>query len=641
MRGRFPLGATALPGGRCRFRVWAPHREEVAVHVLSPEDRTEALAKDEWGYHEAVLDGVGPGSDYLFRLDREVERPDPASRSQPQGVHGPSRVVKPEGIGREAGWFGLPLSRYVIYELHVGTFSPEGTFSGVAAALDRLRDLGVTAVELMPVARFPGERNWGYDGVYPFAVQDSYGGVAGLASLARACHERGLALILDVVYNHLGPEGNYLADFGPYFTDRYHTPWGPAVNFDGADSDGVRDYFIQNALYWLEAFGIDALRLDAVHAIKDLSARPFLRELAEAVDRAGRELNRRFHLIAESSLNDTRIIRPHEQGGFGLGAQWNDDFHHAVHALLTGERDGYYEDFGRIEHLARALDQGYVYTGQHSAFRRRRHGNPSRDLPGDRFVVSVQNHDQVGNRMMGDRLSGLVPFSDLKLAAGLLLLSPNVPLLFMGEEYGETAPFPYFVSHKDPDLVEAVREGRREEFDAFRWTGSPPDPVDEATFASARLNPGLAEGGRHESLQALYRRLLELRRTLPPLEIPDEIRPEVRAWPGELLTLHRRRGDQGALAIFSFRREEARFHLDLPPGDWRLLLDSEGGEWLESGSCGEVRRIDDRGAFSVRIQPRSFILLHRSRETHEPWKSISVSTDISTSRPVKTPGSRP
>jgi maltooligosyltrehalose trehalohydrolase len=611
------------------------------VHILSPEDRLEPLGRAPLGYHEAVLDGVGPGTDYLFLLDGEVERPDPASRAQPQGVHGPSRVAGPGDPDPDPGWFGLPLARYVIYELHVGTFSPEGTFHGVVRALDGLRDLGVTAVELMPVARFPGTRNWGYDGVYPFAVQDSYGGGEGLASMVKACHERGLAVILDVVYNHLGPEGNYLSDFGPYFTDRYHTPWGPAVNFDGPDSDGVRDYFLQNARYWLETFGIDALRLDAVHAIKDLSARPFLQELAETVDRAERELNRRIHLIAESSLNDTRIIRAPEQGGFGLDAQWNDDFHHAVHALLTGEREGYYEDFGRIEHLAKALDQGYVYTGQHSRFRRRRHGNPSRDLPGDRFVVSIQNHDQVGNRMKGDRLSGLVGFSDLKLAAGLMLLSPNVPLLFMGEEYGETAPFPYFISHTDPDLVEAVRRGRKEEFEAFQWTGSPPDPFDEATFRSARPNPELARGGRHRSLYALYRRLLELRRSLPPLEIPDAVRPEVRAWPGALMTLHRRGRDEGVLAIFHFGRSEARFHVELPEADWRLLLDSEGGAWMEPGPGGEVRRIDDRGSFEVRVQPRSFMLMHRSRETSEPWKSISVSTGTSTSRPEKTPGSRP
>jgi maltooligosyltrehalose trehalohydrolase len=613
----------------------------VAVHITAPEDRLEPLAGDDRGYYETVLEGVGPGTDYLFRLDGRVERPDPASRSQPQGVHAPSRVAPFEEIEPVSGWFGLPLSRYVIYELHVGTFSPEGTFSGVARGLDRLRDLGVTAVELMPVARFPGDRNWGYDGVYPFAVQDSYGGMEGLRSLVRACHDRGLAVILDVVYNHLGPEGNYLSEFGPYFTDRYHTPWGLAVNFDGPHSGGVRDYFIQNALYWIEAFGIDALRLDAVHAIKDFSARPFLLELAEAVDRTERELDRRVHLIAESSLNDTRLIRLPEQGGFGLDAQWNDDFHHAVHTLLTGEREGYYEDFGRIEHLALALDRGFVYTGQHSAFRRRRHGNPSGDLPGDRFVVSIQNHDQVGNRMQGDRLSGLVGFGDLKLAAGLMLLSPNIPLLFMGEEYGETAPFPYFISHTDPDLVEAVRKGRKEEFRSFQWSGTPPDPFDEATFRAARLDPTLAEGGRHRALNALYRRLLELRRTLPPLEIPDEIRPEVREWPGSLLTLHRRRGEEGALAIFHLGREEANFRLDLPPADWRLLLDSEGGEWMESEPGGEVRRMDDRGLFEVRVRPRSFMLLHRSGETSEPWKNISVSTDTSTSRPAKTPGSKP
>ncbi len=640
MRERNPLGATPLDADRCRFRVWAPLREQVGLHVTSPEDRLVPMDPDGSGYHETVVQGVRPGARYLFRLGEDLERPDPASRFQPQGVHGPSEVVPSASPAREPAWCGLPLSDYVMYEVHVGTFSPKGTFEGVVEELDRLRDLGITALELMPVAQFPGGRNWGYDGVYPFAVQDTYGGISGLRSLVEACHARGMAVVLDVVYNHLGPEGNYLADFGPYFTDRYHTPWGPAVNFDGSDSGGVRDYFTQNALYWIEGFGIDALRLDAVHAIMDFSARPFLQELAEAAAGARLTLNRSVHLIAESSLNDTRLVRRPEQGGFGLDAQWNDDFHHAVHALLTGERDGYYADYGRMEHLAKALDQGYVYTGQHSVFRRRRHGNPSGDLPGTRFVVSVQNHDQVGNRMRGNRLGHLVSFCDLKLAAGLMLLSPNLPLLFMGEEYGETAPFPYFISHTDSDLVEAVRAGRREEFAAFRWSGEPPDPYDEATFASARLNPELRRSGPGRALEALYRELLGLRRRLPPLEIPNRVRPEIRLWPGTLLTLHRRREPEGVVALFHLGPDPGRFTLDLPEGDWRLRLDSGTGPWAEDEAQGSFHPLS-QGAYALSLPPRSFMLLHRSEETSEPWKEPSVFTGTSTSPREKTPGSKP
>jgi maltooligosyltrehalose trehalohydrolase len=358
----------------------------------------------------------------------------------------------------------------------VGTFTPEGTFEAIIPHLDELRELGITAVELMPVAQFPGTRNWGYDGVYPFAVQNSYGGPEGLKRLVNACHGRGIAVVLDVVYNHLGPEGNYLWDFGPYFTDRYKTPWGSAINFDGPHSDPVRRLFIENALYWVTEFRMDGLRIDAVHGILDFSAYPFLEELASAVHEKAERLNRRVYVIAESDLNDTRVIRSRELGGYGLDAQWNDDFHHALHTLLTEDQTGYYQDFGRLGDLVKAFREGFVCSGQYSSYRRRRHGNSSRDIPAGCFVVFAQNHDQVGNRMRGERLSQLVCRERMKLAAGVVFLSPFIPLLFMGEEYGETAPFPYFISHSDADLVEAVRRGRREEFAAFGWSQEPPDP---------------------------------------------------------------------------------------------------------------------------------------------------------------------
>ena len=414
----------------------------------------------------------------------------------------------------------MPLAEYIIYELHVGTFSPQGTFDGAISGLDYLCELGITAVELMPVAQFPGERNWGYDGTYPFAPQNSYGGPDGLKRLVDACHCRGLAVVLDVVYNHLGPEGNYLHSFGPYFTDRYRTPWGEAVNFDGPDSDPVRHYFIANALYWLTEYHIDALRLDAVHGIYDFSARHFLRELAETVHRQGEALGRQVHVIAESDLNDVRLINPPESGGYGLDAQWNDDFHHALWALLTGERAGYYGDFGRFSDLVKAFREGFVYSGGYSAYRRRRHGSSSAEVPASRLVVFSQNHDQVGNRLRGERSGEQLTLQQLKLAAATVLLSPYLPLLFMGEEYGESAPFPYFVSHGDAELVEAVRRGRLAEFAGFAHQGSPPDPQAEATFLSAKVDQQQRRRGDQRVLFDFYRDLIRLRRAWAPLFRP-------------------------------------------------------------------------------------------------------------------------
>jgi maltooligosyltrehalose trehalohydrolase len=368
------LGATYSGNGRCRFLVWAPLVSRVDLHVVSPADRTFPLEKDRQGYHRATLDDIGSGSLYFYRLDGERERPDPASRFQSQGIHGPSQVVDLYFPWEDRDWTGPPLEEYIIYELHVGTFTARGTFNALIPHLDELRDLGITAVELMPVAQFPGSRNWGYDGAYPFAVQDSYGGPEGLKSLVDACHRKGLAVVLDVVCNHLGPEGNHLGDFGPYFTERYKTLWGAALNFDGPYSDHVRRFFIENAVYWMSEFHIDALRLDALHAILDISARPFIEELAASFHEKARQLGRRAYLFGESSANDARLIRQPESGGYGLDAQWNDDFHHSLHTLLTGERAGYYRDFGKIRHLVKAFREGFVYSGQYSEYRRRSHG---------------------------------------------------------------------------------------------------------------------------------------------------------------------------------------------------------------------------------------------------------------------------
>jgi maltooligosyltrehalose trehalohydrolase len=567
-----------------------------------------APLQEENGYHQALVEGAGPGSLYFFRLDREKERPDPASRFQPQGVHGPSQVMSPIFPWADQGWFGLPLRDYVLYELHVGAFSPEGTFAGAVAYLDELRELGVTAVELMPVAQFPGQRNWGYDGVYPFAVQDSYGGPEGLKTLVNECHNRGLAVVLDVVYNHLGPEGNYLRDFGPYFTDRYNTPWGQAINFDGPESREVRRFFIENALYWVTEFHIDALRLDAVHAILDFSAEPFLKELAEAVHEQAERLNRRVHLIAESDLNDTRLLRSPERGGYGLDGQWSDDFHHCLHTLLTGETTGYYEDFGRVEDLQRAMGEGFVYGGRYSPHRRRPHGNSSREIPAARLVIFSQNHDQVGNRLLGERLGRLTSFEGLKLAAGVVFLSPYIPLLFMGEEYGEEAPFPYFISHGDPELVEAVRRGRRKEFSAFRWTQEPPDPQDEETFRSARLDRSRREKEPNRTLYALYRELLALRRCHPVLSRMNKDRQEIHSFEEKKVLMQRRweEGDE-VLAVYHFGETPQDILPPFTQGDWVKLLDSADPKWGGPGT--EIpEKLPAEERMPLRLSPRSFLL---------------------------------
>jgi maltooligosyltrehalose trehalohydrolase len=608
------LGAQFLGGDRCSFLAWAPEAQMLDVRLISQgQERFIRLKRLSRGYHGAVVEGVFPGDTYLFRLNGEMERPDPASRYQPQGVHEASEIVDPTFVWGDRTWFGLPLRHYIIYELHVGTFTGEGTFDGVVSQLTELKELGVTALELMPVAQFPGRRNWGYDGVFPFAVQNSYGGPAGLKRLVNAAHQAGLAVVLDVVYNHLGPEGNHLADFGPYFTDRYRTPWGLALNFDGEHSDEVRRFFIENALYWQSEFHIDALRLDAVHAIKDTSAYPFLEELADRTHRKAEELNRRFHLIAESDLNHARLISPKPAGGCGLDAQWSDDFHHCLHVLLTGEQDGYYADYQAVPALlARVFRQGYAYTGQYSSFRKRRHGQRADLSSPGQFVVFSQNHDQVGNRRQGDRLSRLADLESLKLSAAAVLLSPFIPLLFMGEEYGETAPFQYVTSHTDPEVVEAVRQGRREEFSSFAWKGEAPDPQAEETFQDCILNRGLCRlQSAHGALFGFYQELIRLREAVPAITQArkEDIKP--RAFEAErALQVVYHSDTPSACLVLCFSEKPVCISLEGIAGDWTKLLDSAASTWGGSGS-----QIPDRFSctqgFAFDFNPRSVVLFQK------------------------------
>jgi maltooligosyltrehalose trehalohydrolase len=501
-----PLGAWPRSDGTTEFRVWAPRAESISLRL--GRDREVALDDAGYGVREVVTDAQA-GEDYVYVLDGETY-PDPASRWQPEGIRGPSRIVD---LPPPTSSFAAPSMRdLVIYELHIGTFGAQGTFEAAIEHLPRLAALGITAVEIMPVAEFPGHHGWGYDGIYISAAQSSYGGPHGLRRLVDAAHDAGLAVILDVVYNHVGASGTpALEAFGPYFTDKYETPWGRAMNYDDAECDPVREWVLQSATGWVRDFGIDGLRLDAIHAIVDSSAE----HLVEAVARHVHETRADAMVIAESGLNDPRVMRDRAVGGWGCDAAWADDFHHSVRTLVTDEREGYYEEFGRVADLAKAFHRPHVHDGTYSSFRHRRFGAPADDVPPDRFVVFAQNHDQVGNRALGDRL----PPPARPLAAFLTLLSPFVPLLFMGEEYGEDAPFQFFTDHIDPLIADATREGRREEFASFTSFAAEeiPDPQDPQTFERSKLTRRA-----DRALADLYLRLIEVRRRLPPGD-PDAI----------------------------------------------------------------------------------------------------------------------
>jgi maltooligosyltrehalose trehalohydrolase len=490
-----------------RFSVWAPSARRLAIRVGG---RDHPMLPEPDGWFSAEVAGIGAGARYHVVFEDGRFRPDPASRRLPEGVHGASQVFDAaRHAWRNGGWKGHPLEELVFYELHVGTFTPEGTLDAASDRLADLAELGVTCVELMPVQPFPGERNWGYDGVAPYAVQESYGGPEALQRFVDRAHGVGLSVCLDVVYNHLGPEGNYLPEFGPYFTSRHRTLWGDAVNYDGPGSREVRGFFIGAALQWVKDFRVDALRLDATHAIVDDSPRHLVGALRDAVDDLARRAGRHLHVVAENDANDRKVLDP--PPGWGCSAVWADDLHHALHALLTGERKAFLGDFGRADDVARALAEGFVHQGQFSPFRKRTHGTDVRGLAPSRFVTCAQNHDQVGNRPMGERLAALVPAEALLPVATLVLLGSGLPLLFMGEEYGERNPFLYFTSHTDPKLARAVTEGRRREFIAELGGGARvPDPQAEATFRQSKLAP--RRDGPHGALRDHHRRLLAVRR---------------------------------------------------------------------------------------------------------------------------------
>ncbi|CAN5743450.1 malto-oligosyltrehalose trehalohydrolase [soil metagenome] len=596
------LGATVV-GSATRFEVWAPDASRVEVGMvaaygdhrahdltLMPSSDEHVDAVDEgWrstrGCWSGVVQDVGAGDRYRFRLDGGEWRADPASSWQPEGVHGPSVVVaRPATDWSDDGWAGVDLAATVLYEMHVGTFTLEGTFDAAIDQLERLARLGVTMVEVMPVAAFPGVRNWGYYGVFPFAVQESYGGPAGLARFVDAAHGAGLGVVLDVVYNHFGPEGNVAQDYGPYLTDAFSTPWGGAMNMVGPGSDGVRRFCIENACRWVDEFHVDGLRLDAVHAIVDASPVPMVEELTTAVHRIAAAEGRTVLVTVESNTNDPRIVRTRDQHGWGCDAVWDDDVHHALRVALTGERHEYYAPFVGVADLAAAFQHRWVFRGQYSSVFDHRHGAPADDVEPRRFVVFAQNHDHVGNTPRGGRLlAGRDPDEPrLRLAAATTLLSPFTPMLFMGEEYAEPTPFPYFVDHGDPDLVDGVRRGRQAEFAGVDWASGVADPADPDTFRAAVLDPSLAESGAHAGILAMYTELLRVRREVDVLTAPDATQ-RVTMLGGDdptAIVIERKAGDDASTLVLNFGPNM----LDLPTTPaGPVVFDTSDERWTDPG----------------------------------------------------------
>ena len=548
-----------------RLEVWAPAARSVELvtpHRRLALQRADADCAHAAGYWQAEVAPALLSDGYRYSLDGADPIPDPRSGWQPEGVHGNSHVVELPAI--TARFSPAPLGEAVIYELHVGTFTAEGTYAAAQAKLPHLVDLGVTHVELMPLATFPGRRGWGYDGVYLNAPFPDYGTAHELAAFVQACHARGIAVLLDVVYNHLGPDGNYLAQYAPYFTDRYKTGWGAALNYDGPHSDPVRRFIIDNALMWLRDYGFDGLRLDAVHAIFSFDAVHVLEELARAVKQLGETLGRNFIVIAESDLNDPRLVQPTQLGGLGLDAHWADEFHHAVHRFFTGETDGYYQDFEGLADLATALRAGYVYQGRYSAHRKRRHGRPPARVAAQQLIVFAQNHDQIGNRAQGERLSMLLAGPELKAIAAMTLLSPFVPLLFQGEEWGAKTPFLYFTDH-NPELGRLVAEGRSKEFSSFNWQGAVPNPQELATFTRSKLDWSELAQPAHADLYQWHRQLIGLRRKTRARGKPAV---SFDAHAGWLKFVH-----GGLCCVFNL--SAGPLPLRLPRGAWELMLRSD------------------------------------------------------------------
>lgn len=595
------LGLNIISATSAKVVVWAPYAGSVSLLI---DGKKIPLAENDFAYWDTEVSDLSPGLLYKFDIDGK-SYPDPSSLHQPEGVHGSSALINLNSFSwSDTQWKGIAPEDLIVYELHTGTFSASGTFDGIKEKIEYFKDLGITAIELMPVSQYPGSRNWGYDGVFPFAVQDSYGGAEKLQILVDAFHNENIAVILDVVYNHIGPEGNYLPAFGPYFTDKYHTPWGSAINFDDEWCDGVRRYVIENALMWFRDFHIDGLRLDAVHAIRDFGAKHILEELKENVEKLSEFTGRRHLLIAESDLNDVRYINPVEKGGYGIDIQWCDEFHHAVHSLVTSEKTGYYSDFGTIDKLSKSLNNAYVYDGIYSPSRKKTFGSRTTGIPGSSFLVFIQNHDQTGNRLHGDRLSALTDTETLKLIAGTLFFSPFIPLIFMGEEYGEQNPFLYFVSHGDTDLINAVREGRRREFSYLSQNTDFTDPQSEETFNRSKLSWALKNPGQSELLE-FYKEVIRLRKKHPVLHNTDRLGTEADVVKDRnAIILLRQYKENHVICIMNF--EDKTVSLELAPQKKQLfiLLNSSGTDWKNNENVALEHK-----AKEISINPKSVMLL--------------------------------
>lgn len=564
------------------FTVWAPEKKEMILHIIAPFEKRLSMQKDEEGYFTIDIETKEKDLHYFFQPEDGKDFPDPGSQYQPKGVHAASQTIDHSSFQwKDADWRVGSLSDFIIYELHVGLFTPEGTFEAIIPRLDELKDTGINAIELMPVAQFPGNRNWGYDGVYPYAVQSSYGGPEGLKKLVEACHLKGIAVLLDVVYNHLGPEGDYFSQFGPYFTNNYSTPWGDALNFDGEWSDGVRDFFSNNVLHWMENYHIDGLRCDAIHAVFDNSAVHFWELTHEKVKQLEEKLKKRFYLIAESDLNSPKVVKTPGQGGYGFDAQWLDDFHHALYVLLNPADQQRYYDFGRMEQLAKAYNDGFVHSGQWVQFRKRKHGVSSAGVPGDKFIVFNQNHDQIGNRADGKRLCSLVDTERIKMASAAILLAPYIPMLFMGEEYADESPFFYFVSHSDKELIKAVQEGRRKEFEAFGFDENIPDPQDENTFERSKIRWGKRKEGRHQIVLNWHKELIRLRKSTKAFANFQKGDIQAQVVRGKLLVLFRHTAgmEEKAVCLLNFSEEKISYSIpSIKTGS--KLLDSKEAQWM-------------------------------------------------------------
>ncbi|GAB3699704.1 malto-oligosyltrehalose trehalohydrolase [Spirosoma flavus] len=591
--------------------LWAPFAKQIAVKIYG-QPAALPLKQEELGYWCLKTDQIQPEDLYTFIMDGQYERPDPVSLFQPQGVHGPSKAVDTNQFRwDDQKWQNPALEEYLIYELHIGTFTDEGTFTSLEEKLDYLNTLGVNAIEIMPIGQFPDGRNWGYDGVFPYAAEHSYGGPEALQHLVNACHQKGIAVILDVVYNHLGPEGSYAKEFGPYLTSKYCTPWGDAINVDDAWCDGVRQFILQNALMWLRDFHIDALRLDAVHAIKDSSPVHILQEIRQQVDQLMEATGRQHYLLVECDLNDPRYINPLSEHGYGMDAQWMDEFHHSLRVSAGEKPEGYYADFEGVGHLAKAFRDAYVYDGQFSTVRKKLFGYKAETNPGQQFIVFSQNHDQVGNRKLGERSSQLYSFEMQKLLAGAVLISPYVPLLFMGEEWGETAPFLYFVSHSEPELAEAVRQGREEEFADFLDGRDVPDPLSDDTFQQSRVQWTLQEQEPHRTLLRYYQTLIALRKQHPALRhlnrqnmsvVVDEAK--------KTLAVHRWHEDQQILCLLNFSNENQSITLPIEGEGWQKLFDSADPKWLGDATSADSLSVND----SLVLPAESLIIYSLSHE---------------------------